>query len=555
MGTRTSIAMGAMALLALSPGCGAYTRFALRPPVWHDGDDRPFLPAPAVDEEQDIANTVDVTLLRPFSHWLLLEHAAEARNVNSLDEVADSMWFTNRTLTPAEVARGACGDDEPTPPFTVQSTKVGGTTAGFVVEDASGQRYVLKLDALAPAQPETSTAADSIASRLYFAVGFNVPCNRVVYVDARDFVRGERSTERLPTGERRPLTAARLAQILTRATLGADGALRISASRFIEGEPIGTWRAEGTRGDDPNDVIPHEDRRELRGERFLAAWVGHWDSRGPQSYDAFVRTGESGGHVVHYFMDFSDSLGGIPTRTRWPEPRVGHQTVSDLPDVFGDALGFGIVRRRWDEVESDPRYPNLGFFGAEHFEPMGFAPQTPLVRWERAQASDLGWMARRLARLDAEHVAAAVRTGRFSDAAEEARLVEVLLERRSRILRSAFARSSPLADLVVSDDRLCAIDLAVASGLTEAGGATYEVEAHEGVEGTVRHLAVAQDGPALCVELTQHFAPPLAPDESAERYATLDLVRVEGDVRTILRAHFYDLGPVRGYTLVGIERP
>jgi hypothetical protein len=51
-----------------------------------------------------------------------------------------------------------------------------------------------------------------------------------------------------------------------------------------------------------------------------------------------------------------------------------------------------------------------------------------------------------------------------------------------------------------------------------------------------------------------HFAPSSARDDSAERYATLDLVRADAGTKTTLRAHLYDLGPSRGYFLAGLER-
>jgi hypothetical protein len=212
---------------------------------------------------------------------------------------------------------------------------------------------------------------------------------------------------------------------LDRATRGAEGAYRIGASRFIDGQNVGTWRTEGTRGDDPNDVIAHEDRRDLRGEYFLAAWVKHWDSRGPNSFDAFVPSPRGGGYVVHYFLDFSDSLGGTTVRTEWREPRLGFESVFDLPVILGDMLTLGVVRRAWDDVAVDWMFPNLGTLDVEHFDPMGFAPQTPLVRWQRAQPADLAWMARRIAGIDRERLRAAVHAGRLSRPLEEARLVAI----------------------------------------------------------------------------------------------------------------------------------
>jgi hypothetical protein len=543
-----------LSLALFQVSCGQYSRFALRPPLLRDGDDRPLERAPAEDEESNIANSTDVTLLRPISHAFLFENSGEAHNVNSLDEVPDSSWFTNRRVAPSDVERGACDGAAPTPPFLVASTKTGGTTPGFVVEDANGLRFMMKLDSLVPTQPEISTAADSVVSRLYWAIGFNVPCNRVLYVDRNEMIVNDESVERFPTGGRRRLTSSRLSEILERATRGPGGSLRLSASQFIDGEPIGTWRSEGTREDDPNDVIAHEDRRELRGERLLAAWVNHWDSRGPQTFDAFVPSPRGrGGYVLHYFLDFSDSIGAVPIRTRWPEPRMGHTTVSNLPAIAGDAATFGLLRRAWDEVEADPRYPNLGFFGVEHFEPLGFAPQTPQVRWARAQPADLGWMARKIAGLRAEHVRAAVGTGRLSNPEEAAQLERVLMGRRRRILRTAFAHSSPLADVAMfGGDAICATDLGLRAGLSAPGSVVYDAVLE--LPTARATVSIARTGSHLCVEIP-HFADASSPDESAARYAIVEIVRSTANTRTRLRAHLYDLGPSRGHVLVGLERP
>lgn len=559
MSTRFGYKLFTMALALLAAaGCAAPARFALRPPVLRDSDDRPLARAPANDEESDYANTLDVTLFQPIARAFLFERAGEAHNVSSLDEVPDSTWFTNRVTKPADMERGACADAGPVPPFKIKSSKTGGTTPGFVVKDSRGEKYMVKLDAMVPQQPEISTAADAVVSRLYWAVGFNVPCNDVAYIDASDLRVDEKSTENLPTGEKLPLTAARVTEILKRGTRSADGKLRVGASRFISGEPVGTWRTEGTRADDPNDVIRHEDRRELRGERFLAAWVNHWDSRGPNTFDAFVKAREGGGYVLHYFLDFSDSLGAMPKRTGFDEPRAGFTTVSNVPQIATDTVGLGFVRRPWDEVKIDPRYPNLGYLDVAHFDPMGFSPQTPLVRWARAQPADMGWMARRLARVTPAHVRVAVRAGRLSDPVEEARLVEVLLGRREKILRAAFTRTSPIADLAISGNRLCAADLGVVTGLSKQESTFYTLEFRKGADLSLSHGGRELERPGepgrICVRLP-HFAEASLPDDSAARYATVDVIRVDGAARTTLRAHFYDLGSERGYVLAGVERP
>ena len=549
----------ALAALATS-ACAAPTRFALRPPLLRDTDDRPLQKPPANNEESDYANALDVILFRPLSHAFLFEQAAEAHNTNSLDEVPDSTWFTNRTVLPAEMERGPCKDAGPVPPFTIKSSKTGGTTPGFQVKDSRGQKYMLKLDALAGRQPEISSAADAVVSRLYWAIGFNAPCNDVTFVDPKDMRVDDRSTESLPTGKKVPLTAARVAEILKRGTFTSTGLLRVGASRFISGEPVGTWRTEGTREDDPNDVIPHEDRRELRGERFLAAWVNHWDSRGPNTFDAFVEAPAGGGHVLHYFLDFSDSLGATPIRTDFAEPRMGFTTVSNAPQIATDAMGFGFVRRPWDEVRIDPRYPNLGYLDVEHFDPMGFSPQTPLVRWARAQPADMAWMARKIARIGAEHVRVALRVGKLSAPAENERLFEILMGRRQRILRESFARVSPLADPTMTGrDRFCLVDLGVSTGVSRAPvvRVTAELRAGESLERAPRQAVLERspDGERVCFALPPSAAPAAAPDDSAERYTTLDVVRDVDGHATTFHAAFYDLGPERGYALAGVDRP
>lgn len=556
---RRSLLVASVAALGAS-GCGAPPRFALRPPVLHDGDDRPFAKALPEDRESDYANAMDVILFRPISHVFLFEQGGEARNVNALDEVPDSTWFTNRVVAPAALERGPCPAEDPTPPFTIRSSKATGATPGFVVKDARGQKYLMKRDALLEKQPEIGTSADAIVSRLYWAVGFNAPCNEVLYIGDGDLQIDEKSVETLATGQKRPLTVAVVAEALRTATRRADGKLRVSASRFIDGEPTGTWRTEGIREDDPNDVIPHEDRRDLRGERLVAAWVNHWDSRGPNSFDTFVRAAdESGGYIKHYFIDFSDSLGATPQTAESAEPRMGFTTVSNAPNIAADILSFGFVRRPWDEVRVDPRYPNFGYYDVEHFEPAHYAPQTPLVRWARAQPADLAWMSRKIARLTLEHVRVAVRQGRYSNPAEEARLVEILMGRREKILRASFAEASPLADLAMPErDRLCASDLGLTTGLSAPAAVSYGLAFRQGreldpslVQPALRRTQVAG---LLCVDLPPHFAKAGLPDDDAERYATLDVVRSDGARKTTLRAHFYDLGSERGYTLVGVER-
>ena len=61
-----------------------------------------------------------------------------------------------------------------------------------------------------------------------------------------------------------------------------------SPARRSKGRPVGGFRFYGTRSDDPNDVVPHEHRRELRAYGTFAAWVNHVDSKSINTLDTVV---------------------------------------------------------------------------------------------------------------------------------------------------------------------------------------------------------------------------------------------------------------------------
>ena len=75
---------------------------------------------------------------------------------------------------------------------------------------------------------------------------------------------GEGVMWRDPSGKKRPLTETVLDQLLKPQPRDNGGALRALASRWIAGDTMGPFFYRGTRSDDPNDTVAHEERRELR---------------------------------------------------------------------------------------------------------------------------------------------------------------------------------------------------------------------------------------------------------------------------------------------------
>ena len=236
----------------------------------------------------------------------------EAQNVSTLDEVPDSSWFTNRhgqtRMSMDTLARGSNLDGPPNADetWTIFAGKSQGITPGFSIEDAKGDRYVIKFDPVGI--DELSTAAESIGTKIFYALGYHVPQNYIVHIHPDNFTIEPGTMVEDTWGDRVPLRNFRVRRMIRRVPRDERGRMRVIASKYVEGVPIGPFRYYGTRSDDPNDVIPHEHRRELRGLRLFAAWTNHDDTRAQNTLSSWVE--QDGRHYVrHWLLDFGSTFG------------------------------------------------------------------------------------------------------------------------------------------------------------------------------------------------------------------------------------------------------
>jgi len=541
--------------LSLLVACAAAppAAYPLTEPLRQDPDRRPFQPKPEPYESPLLWDGANYLFFRPLSRFFAVDPGGEARNANALDEVADSSWFTNRIgqwpLSPEEVASGPCTTAplDPSQPWQVTASKDEGATPGFIIRGADGLRYLIKLDDAV--QSPRTTAADVIGSRLYYAAGFTAPCNRIVFFDRSVLQIAPGATFRTWTGEKEPLTQAHLDVILTHGTRLADGRHRASSSLWLPGASIGPWRYEGTRSDDPNDVVAHEDRRELRGARLLAAWLDHTDSREENTLASWMPAGQGLGWVQHAFIDFSDCLGNI-----WDPPAlgraIGHEYLFDPATIAKNLITFGIPHPDWQRARFGPSDPVFGYYDSERFDPEAWRSYYPLPAFERMTERDGAWMARIMAHVTPEQLSRAIRTGLMGSELN-AELLRTLEGRREKILRRYLTRLSPLSEPRLTAEggppRLCVRDLAVSSRLRPSNESAYTgtLVRAGAAESRLRVTFSAEDEP--CVEL------PHAP-ASAQQPVYLELemkTGVAGDGR--LRLHLYERAPL-SYTLVGLER-
>jgi hypothetical protein len=115
-----------------------------------------------------------------------------AQNINTVDDVPDSNWFTNRigtrALTNDELITGPNRGKAPDPSsWTVIREKSAGYAAGFTARDASGDTWFVSFDA--PSNPDGATGAIAVATRLFWALGYNQVENFLTTPQRRSGVR------------------------------------------------------------------------------------------------------------------------------------------------------------------------------------------------------------------------------------------------------------------------------------------------------------------------------------------------------------------------------
>jgi len=564
-------------VLVLLAGCGhTLHRFPLAPPLWDDVEDRrAFGPPPEEYYSSFYWDGADQMVFRPLTQLVRFEAESEARNVNALDEVPDSSWYVNRLtrerLSSERLVRAGCDEDpvEPTEPWTIIDAKPNGGTPGFVIEDADGRRFLIKLDS--EGQPERSTTADVLGSMLYWAAGFHAPCNRIVAFERSDLRIAEGTTvEFRAQGSlvEEELTFELLEPAFRRAEDSRydNGQYRAAASRFVPGRPIGPWRYEGTWDEDPNDVIPHEDRRELRGGYVLAAWLNHYDSREQNSLAVWMEPEHEApnGYVRHYYIDFGDCFG-----SEWNNDglsrRLGHSAYFDAPHILADFFTFGLIDRPWRHARRGPAGTRLGYYDAFRFEPDRWRPGYPNPAFLEATERDKAWMTRVIAEIRPEDIRAMVDASNITDDTMSSELYRILLDRRERILRRYFEKISPLTQPRVietprSDEgtrSLCLRDLAVSTGVVDALHRPYVAQAWEHLGGSrvaerERGRMFRMNPDLVCVELPRLESTPEDPG-----YLVVDVLGLfdRGDTTAApARVHLYQLGD-DDYRVVGIERP
>ena len=434
-----SLALGTVLCSVLAvPTVAQERRFRSDDPIREDPDRVLSIPEPT---DRPLSKTIDL-----FQKTFTTPRTGQthAQNLNTLGEVPDSSWFTNRmsrrVMSVDELVRGpdqGSGPDMSTT-WLIVGAKTEGATPGLRIRDGQGDVYFIKFD---PQHwPQMATSAEVVSTKFFYAFGYHVPENYVVRwrpeyeVDPdADVLWDSGHTERLSRGY--------VDDVLEGVPVRPDGSIQVVASKLLPGRPIGPFDVQGVRSDDPNDIFPHEDRRELRALQIFCAWLNHNDSDSVNTLDMYYTADAGRGYVMHYLIDFGTTLGSGATHPH--ARRVGNEYYIEFTPALKAAVTLGIWDRPWRHIEY-VEYPSVGRFESAYFQPEAWRPDYPNPAFDKMTPQDALWATRTVMRFSDEAVRAIVATGQYDDPAAEAYVADALIERRDKIVRYYLSRINPV---------------------------------------------------------------------------------------------------------------
>jgi hypothetical protein len=448
------------ALLAAAPFSAWSQKFYPDDPLWKEPPPLAVAHAKAIDVNLDY-DFFRETFFEPDKQEIKHHAPCPSQAINTLGDVPDSSWFTNRLGTREmpleELVRGPGDSNAPAmdKPWTVSSGKNQGITPGLVFSDSHGRKYFLKFDP--KTNPEMASASDVIGSKFLYDLGYFTPQNYIVTFERSQLVVNGKSHFKDAAGIEHPMTDRDVDNILKKVPRDKEGRYRGMASLNITGELLGPHRYYGTRSDDPNDIVPHENRRDQRGLYVFFAWLNHTDAKSINSMDSLVE--ENGIHYVkHLLLDFGDIMGSDSDTPK--DPWRGHVYAFEFKPALEQFASLGLYIPGWMTAHY-PDIPAIGNFDFKSFDPENWHSNFPNPAFGLRTPGDTYWAAKKLMAMSDEAIRAIVETGQYSDPRAVDWATRCLIERRDKIGRAFFADVLPLDNFQVQNSELKFEDLAV----------------------------------------------------------------------------------------------
>jgi hypothetical protein len=441
---KLSVLLASIFLSALVSGCAHPYRFKNAVPITSANDTKPS-PVPGKSDFNFVEYSINSSVRYPVHDMLDTRRISRSQDVNSFDELPTSAWFTPRLgkvdISEEALVKGAEEKGPPQAPLLVVAAKTKGNSPGFIIKDSRGLKYLIKLDQFD--YPAVESTANFVVNRLYWGFGYNVPEDFIIQISPTELkVEGDVNQEDVE-------------KVLMFAYADDDGSYRAVASRFLEGTILGPISPKGTRKGDPNDTIPHQNRRALRALRMFSAWLDNSGIRSDNSLDVYV--GEHGkGHTVHYLVDFGEALGvhGIEKNRAWD----GFEHFFSLSDTARNFATLGFPIKKWEHLKMESN-DLRGNFEANAFDPRTWKESVQFLPMQLSLPDDDYWAAKIIAATTPEHLEALFKAANHPDESYTKYILETLSKRREKILRYAFSRVSPLEFASIENGALHLRDL------------------------------------------------------------------------------------------------
>ena len=275
----------------------------------------------------------------------------------------DSSWFTNRLGRdadgrPTELVKGPDTGTGPVGDVDDRLGQDGGTRAGLhhsrpgrpdllhqvrsAGEPGDGDRRRGDL------RPSSSTRSAITSPRTT-----SRRCRREALDHRR---RRARSNDK--RGRRRRCSSATSTSCSKRAAQQrATARYRAVASKALDGKPVGPFRYYGTRPDDPNDIFPHEHRRELRG-LLVVLRLAEPRRLAQHQQPRHARDATAAARSSAITCSTSDRRSAA-ARTQAQSTRAGNEFLWESRPTFITMLTLGFYVRPWIKVPY-PDIPALG---------------------------------------------------------------------------------------------------------------------------------------------------------------------------------------------------
>jgi hypothetical protein len=427
--------------------------------------------------------------------------------------------------------------------WRVWMVKPYGFRPGFLISDGRNQRYLLLFDD--PSSPEVSTSAQVVSSNILHAIGYHVPESYIVTFPRERLVLAEGAEIISSAGNKRALNEEDLDAFLNEVARTGPGryrAVAIHASPTHATSVLGPYQVFATRSDDPNDIVPHEHRRDLRGLFVIASWIDLAKARALSTLDLLIDDGVVPPHVRHYLLELWSSLGGggvEGAKRAWD----GNDPLFDAGAALKNIVGFGIWSPAWMRA-SYPRIRGVGRFESETFDPPRWASIERLAPFENRLPDDDFWGAKQVMAFTDDDIRALVSTGEYTDPAAAEWIVRSLIARRDKIGRYYFANVLPLDAFRIQNGRLAFDDLGERYGLTR-GTQTY----------TARWFRLVNDtGELVPLQTADSLQVPVEIDRADPgNYYAIRIEAVGEEPERNVTVYARSGGP-SGHHVVGVER-